>query len=256
MTLTLTALRKPSNKARSTQPRNRGFTLIELLVVIAIIVILAALLLPSLGRAKSSAHRIACGNNMRQMGLALRLYCLDHDGNFPPRESFPHPWPVQFQPYYSDVKLLRCPADPAANIATGITNSVADSAPRSFLMNGLQDAVLEVSGGAPPPKGTPIPSLRETSIGRSPDMIMFGEKSSLSGQFYLVLDFDANRYLGELEERRHGGSGNLFSKSGGSNHGFADGSVRVLRYGKSTCPVNLWAATESGRAAYAVCRPD
>jgi prepilin-type N-terminal cleavage/methylation domain-containing protein/prepilin-type processing-associated H-X9-DG protein len=61
----------------------RAFTLIELLVVIAIIAILAALLLPALSRAKESARSIQCLGQMRQLGLAVRLYAEDNGDEFP-----------------------------------------------------------------------------------------------------------------------------------------------------------------------------
>jgi prepilin-type N-terminal cleavage/methylation domain-containing protein len=69
--------------ANATRKVRRGFTLIELLVVIAIIAILAALLLPTLARAKQKARNITCINNLRQWGLAFHIYADDNGDNVP-----------------------------------------------------------------------------------------------------------------------------------------------------------------------------
>jgi prepilin-type N-terminal cleavage/methylation domain-containing protein len=61
------------------RPRTRGFTLIELLVVVAIIAILASMLLPVLAQGKEAGRRARCKSNLRELGLAIVMYCHDNE---------------------------------------------------------------------------------------------------------------------------------------------------------------------------------
>jgi len=70
--------------------RTRAFTLIELLVTMAIILLLTALLLTVLNRAKASAQAVTCRNNLKQWGQATHLFAADHDDFLPP-EGKPTP---------------------------------------------------------------------------------------------------------------------------------------------------------------------
>ncbi|MCU0792389.1 MAG: DUF1559 domain-containing protein [Opitutaceae bacterium] len=67
----------------SVRPARRAFTLIELLTVIAIIGILAAIIIPTVGRVRESARAASCTSNLRQIGVALKLYADDNKGMLP-----------------------------------------------------------------------------------------------------------------------------------------------------------------------------
>ena len=73
----------PTASSSRNQRRRDGFTLIELLVVIAIIGILAALLLPALGKAKKSSQKAVCMGNLKQILLASVMYTTDNDDRLP-----------------------------------------------------------------------------------------------------------------------------------------------------------------------------
>lgn len=72
--------------------RRTTFTLVELLVVIAIISILASLLLPALGKAKESAHKIRCAGDLKTIGGACNFYAADYDSWLPPSYNLGSNW--------------------------------------------------------------------------------------------------------------------------------------------------------------------
>ena len=255
-------LMKPDEHDRSQgQPlvsieKRSGFTLIELLVVIAIIAILAAMLLPVLGRAKESGRRISCLNNLKQLSLAAQVYVSDSDGRYPQRSGSDR-WPDKFyDDYGKSLSLLVCPSEPpGATPATEPDTTVADSAPRSYLINGFNDyfdVMFKHPGFNALDSDMTTVAMREEAIPDTSGTIILGEKTDANGDFYMDLleGTTGNDFGGILNQSRHDSNARASTTgwgAGGSNHAMADGSARFIKFPQSVNPMNLWAITDMGR---------
>ncbi|MBI4658865.1 MAG: DUF1559 domain-containing protein [Verrucomicrobia bacterium] len=193
--------------------RLSGFTLIELLVVIAIIAILAALLVPTLSRAKASAKSAACKSNLKQIGLALNLYVNDFE-KYPLFEFHQTPgagpavyWFDLLRPYSGGVDLPFFPSgDPAYGYNWRGTSVEEDS---SSLCFGLG---LLGPGDRRGPGNVPVP---ESSVVSPSDMMASLHYEGGPGMGFVGFGWPGAVWW------RNGGS----LHQGGDNAAFCDGHV-------------------------------
>jgi hypothetical protein len=177
--------------------------------------------------------------------MSVIMYVDDNQGKYPVRQ-LPGAWPTQLRDGYKNLRVLLCPSD-APNPMTLINDPVkwpADSAPRSFFINGWND-YFQPQLGPNLDMGKIVGlSMPESAIQYPSDTILFGEKLTESTHYYMdLLEGDAGNQADQLELARHMGP----KSAGGSDSAFADGHAGYLKYGRSLSPINLWAVTDSWR---------
>ena len=220
--------------------QRRGFTLIELLVVIAIIGILAALLLPTLQKARERARQIRCLTNQKQIYTAMTEYSNDYDGYIVPFwDGANHTWPMLLKPYtkggkdpgyvriddggnriFYEYMLFYCPT--------------RHSKGHKFSMNGYYTSYTANNNvmGTPPPTNLPpwVPTdpnkkIFKFSDFKYPEMIALLLEGGLLGHVCWG--------IGNIEKP----NGGEFDHNGQQNVLFMNGQVKMI---KKRYPLPIW----------------
>lgn len=164
-------------------PRSpRGFTLVELLISISIIALLAALLVPLVGKMTVRARTTECVHRMKQLGTAFHLFAAENNQKLPAQAASglvgrtdPDGWTRQLFTYTETYKIMACPSSPKANIRV----------PNSFGYNGwvALNRASTPDGTGPADKNPNMLDAVRLSLSREPskDVLLIDNYSTASG---------------------------------------------------------------------------
>ena len=217
----------PVNNLVPRLPVKAAFTLLEVLVVFVIVVVLCAIAIPATTHMSEYTSRVRSVSNLRQIGVAARLYANDHDQQLPgststggllpgllPPPSTGDQWPKLFCAYLSpsDPRVFLDATDPTTKnlpLPLVISNDLNNTA---FVYNGFD----ELGVGNQPVQSIPLTRLETPS-----DVVLLAQKAPGAKAFYVDLLLNPLSSLFSLF--------NPQAFDGGSHYLFVDGSVRFIK---------------------------